>query len=247
LKRCWLLNLDCSRFEHKIERINFAVQKKDFTKSYNGKSIKLLFVNSSNNLGYFDLKGGKETLEAFTILNRKYDNIELIIRSDVPEKLKRKYQDMSNIKFIEQALPWELLEREYKSADIFLAPGYTTPVWAILDAMSYELPIVATDVWCTPELVDEGTTGLLIPKSETLSYYPETLVWNTRPPQFLRVIQTANTKVVQQLVEKISVLIENGELRRRMGKAGRQEIEKGKFSIGRRNEALKRVFEEATT
>jgi len=241
-----LLNLDCSKFEHKMERINFAVHKKDFTKSYNRERIRLLFVNSSNNLGYFDIKGGKEVLEAFAALNRKYDNLELVIRSDVPQHIKNEYQSMGNIRFIEDALPWELLEQEYKSADILIAPGYTTPVWVILDAMSYELPIVATDVWCTPEFVEDGATGLLVEKSEVLSNYPETLAWNTRPPQFLRAIRTVDTKVVQQLANKTSILIENEELRRRMGKAGRGEIEKGKFSIDERNRGLKKIFDKAT-
>jgi glycosyltransferase involved in cell wall biosynthesis len=241
-----LLNLDCSKFEHKIERVNFAVHKKDFTKSYNGKRVKLLFVNSANNLGYFDLKGGKEALEAFTILNRKYDNIELVIRSDIPRYIKNEYKGIDNIRFIENALPWELLEREYESADILLAPGYTTPVWVILDAMSYELPIVATDVWCTREFVEDGTTGLLIQKSEVLSNYPGSLAFNAFSPRFRRVIRSVDTKVAQQLADKTSILIENEELRRRMGKAGRQEIEKGRFSIEERNRRLKEILDEAT-
>jgi glycosyltransferase involved in cell wall biosynthesis len=242
-----LLNLDCSKFEHKIERVNFAVHKKDFTKNYNGERIRLLFINSANNLGYFDLKGGKEVLEAFAILNGKYDNIQLVIRSDVPQHVKNEYKGMGNIRFIEKTLPWELLEREYQSADIYLAPGYTTPVWVILDAMSYELPIVATDVWCTSEYVENGTAGLLIEKSEILANYPASLAWNTFSPQFRRVIQTVDTKVAQQLADKTSILIENEELRRRLGKAGRQEIENGKFSIESRNRRLKEIFDEATT
>lgn len=241
-----LLNLDCSMFEHKVERIDFAVHKKNFTKSYDGERVKLLFVNSANNLGYFDLKGGKEVLEAFAILNRRYDNMELVIRSDIPQHIKNEYKGIGNIRFIEEALPWELLGQEYQSADIYLAPGYTTPIWVILDAMSYELPIVATDVWCTPEFVDDGTTGLLIPKSEVLSNYPESLAWNTRPPQLLRAIQTVDTRVAQQLADKIGILIDGEELRRKMGKAGRQEIEKGKFSIDERNRKLKKLFDEAT-
>ena len=83
-----LQNLDCSKFEHKIAKVNFTINKNNFIKGYNGGRIRLLFVNSTNNLGYFDLKGGKEVLEAFTILNRKYDNIELVIRSDVPQHIK---------------------------------------------------------------------------------------------------------------------------------------------------------------
>jgi hypothetical protein len=40
--------------------------------------------------------------------------------------------------------------------------------------------------------------------------------------------------------------IENPELRRRLGLQARREVEEGKFSMKRRNEALKRVLDEAT-
>jgi glycosyltransferase involved in cell wall biosynthesis len=51
--------------------------------------------------------------------------------------------------------------------------------------------------------------------------------------------------VIKELVEKTSIFIEDERLRRRMGIAGRREIEAGKFSIKRRNEKLKRIFGEA--
>lgn len=51
--------------------------------------------------------------------------------------------------------------------------------------------------------------------------------------------------MLAELVNKVSTLIENGAMRRQMGKAGRWEIEHGRFSIDRRNEVLKRVFDEA--
>jgi glycosyltransferase involved in cell wall biosynthesis len=63
--------------------------------------------------------------------------------------------------------------------------------------------------------------------------------------RFQRAIQKVDPKVVTELVDKVSILIENGAMRRQMGKAGRWEIEHGKFSIEKRNEVLKRVFDEA--
>ena len=51
--------------------------------------------------------------------------------------------------------------------------------------------------------------------------------------------------LVKELVEKTSILIEDESLRRRMGIAGRREIEVGKFCIERRNEKLKKIFDEA--
>jgi len=46
------------------------------------------------------------------------------------------------------------------------------------------------------------------------------------------------------LVEKASLLIENKEFRRKIGKAARQEVETGKHSINYRNQKLKQIFDE---
>ena len=47
--------------------------------------------------------------------------------------------------------------------------------------------------------------------------------------------------------KKTSTLIENRDLRRKMGRAGRKGIKTGKISIEKRNEKLKRIFAEATS
>ncbi len=113
--------------------------------------------------------------------------------------------------------------------------------------MSYELPIITTDVWANPELVSDGKTGFVIKKSGKIQYYTENFIPNWSAPESLKIIKRmTDHKVVKELVEKTCMLIEDENLRKRMGRAGRQEIESGKFSIEKRNEKLKRVFEEAT-
>ena len=44
--------------------------------------------------------------------------------------------------------------------------------------------------------------------------------------------------------EEKKIAIEDEKLRQKMGKTGRQEIEDGKFSINKRNEKLKAIFDE---
>lgn len=245
-KKTVLLNLDCSEFEHKLEIVPFAVHKKDFTKRFTNDKIKLLFVGSANIVGQFETKGGIETLEAFILLSRKYDNLQLVVRSDVPRSIKGECRDCGNIRIIEERIPWEMLEREFQSADIFLLPVHNTPFSVFLDAMSYELPIVTIDSWANSEVVEDGKTGLVAKKSEKIPYYVENYIPSFGTPQFKKAVRTPDPEVVQELVEKASILIESEERRRRMGKAGRQEVEHGRFSIERRNEKLKRIFDEAT-
>ncbi len=249
-KKTILLNMDYENFAHKIEVIPLAVRKKNFVKDYTKKGMtKLLFVGSANIPGEFEYKGGKEVLEAFVLLGKRYSNLELVIRSDMPMQIRDKYKRLSNLRLIEGIIPWEQLEQEFKSADIFLFPTHSTPGLAILDAMSYELPVITTDVWANPEMVRDGETGFVVRKSEKVAYYTENFIpnWDYHPEsQFMKSIKTTDPKVVAELVEKTSLLIENPELRRRMGKAGRQEIESGKFFIEKRNEKLRRIFDEAT-
>lgn len=245
-RRTVLLNLNCTGFEQKLEVVPLAVHKKEFTKSFINGKVKLLFVGSAYIPGQFEIKGGTEALEAFILLKKKYDNLELVIRADVPKDIKRKYLGLSNLRIIDGVIPWQQMEQEFKSADIFLLPAHNTPFSVFLDAMSYELPVVTIDAWANSEIVENGKTGFVVEKSEKIPYYVEHFIPDFGTPQFQKAIRTPDPKVVEGLVGKVSTLIENEDLRRRMGKAGRWEVEQGKFSIERRNEKLKRIFDEAT-
>jgi len=61
----------------------------------------------------------------------------------------------------------------------------------------------------------------------------------------MKTIEPVDPQVVAELVEKTSILIEDEDLRRKMGRAGREEVETGKFSLEKRNNKLKRIFDDA--
>ena len=245
-KKTVLGNLDCSKFEQKIEVVPLAVRKKNFTKSYNKDKIKLLFVGSSNIPGEFELRGGKEILEAFVHLNKRYDNIELVIRSDVPVEIKEKFGQIENIRIIDNVIPWELLEEEFTSADIFLLPAHSSQDVAVLDAMSYELPVITSNVWANPEWVQDGITGFIINYSDQVPHYIENFIPDWGSPQCMNEYKKVDRKAVDEIIKKLSMLIEDEGLRRKMGEKGRKEIEEGKFSLRRRNAILKKIFDDST-
>jgi glycosyltransferase involved in cell wall biosynthesis len=108
--------------------------------------------------------------------------------------------------------------------------------------MSYELPVVTTDVFANPELVQDGKTGFLIKKNQTAHYFINGIPnWGT--PQFMKEIRKTDSILVSELVEKIEYLLNDDQLRRDFGKAGREEIERGKFSLYNRNNRLKQLFD----
>ena len=243
-KKTFLANLDCRGFEDKLTAVYLAIPPQSFEKIKKDR-IKLLFISSLNMRGSFDLKGGKEVLEAFARLRKQYDNIELTIRSDVSPEIKARCEDLPGLKLIDRIIPREELENEFKTADIFLFPAHTTPGLAILEAMSYELPVITTDVRANAELVTDGRTGFLVSGSPHVPYYAEGYIPQWGTPQFDRAIRKTDPAIVDELVAKTVTLIENPDLRRQMGKAGREQVEKGKFSVEQRNKKLKDIFDEA--
>ncbi len=259
-----LRNLDCRQFEGKIQVVPLAVHSKRFTRTPKEDRVRLLFVGSANSLrGFatgrlpsafaydFYAKGGQEVLESFVRLRGRYPQLELVMRTRIPPAVRRQFEGVPGLKLIEEILPWEELEGEFTSADIFLFPCHQITPWGvILDAMSYELPVVATDVFANSELVENGKTGFLVKPSETVPYYDDSVAFipsmvTPRRGEFLRAIHRVDPRVVDDLVAKTSLLIEDEALRRRMGKAARREVDQGKHSIETRNRKLKAIFDEA--
>jgi glycosyltransferase involved in cell wall biosynthesis len=84
----------------------------------------------------------------------------------------------------------------YDAIDIFALPSVCEALpYALLEAMTSELPVVATTVGGVPEVVADGETGFLVPARS-----PEALARALRP------------------------LLDEPELRRRLGRAGRDRV-----------------------
>ncbi len=231
-------------FQHKCEIVHLAVPPKEFVKEYVDRKVKLLFVGSGSSKGVFEWRGSG-LFEAFALLSQHYRNLEFVVRSDVPEYVKARYGAMENLRILDKFVPKSALEREFKSADIFVFPSYTTAPFTILEAMSYELPIVIVDAWANSEYVEEAKTGLLVRRSTRVPYYyANTCQPNFLAPEFTEALRVPDRDVVAELVSKVSKLIENPELRRRLGRAARWEVERGKFSLTSMNEKLKRILDD---
>ena len=234
----------------KASVVHWAGEPKPFVKEYRpGGRVKMLFVDSANIPGQFRYKGGLEALEAFAALRDLYPGLELVIRSGLPRRIRERYAGMPGLRLIGGVVPWEELEREFMTADIFLLPARFTPLTVFMDAMSYELPVVTTDSWGNPEIVENGVTGLLAHDSRLARHYREMLPRYFLPPPGSRLHRDmfgeVDRDLVATLVEALKPLIDAPQLRRQMGLAGRQAVETGRFSIERRNHLLRQVLDAA--
>ena len=97
-------------------------------------------------------------------------------------------------------------EGVYAAADVFcLASQWQEAFgWVIAEAMSFEVPVVATKVGGIPEVVEENVTGLLVDPSTDIDL----------------------------LARHILTLLRDAQARREMGIAGRQAVER-KFHLRR--------------
>lgn len=217
----------------------FKMNKKKKGKNY----FQILFMGSLNNPDDFLIKGGLETLETFKKLSEKYSNIKLIMKCKLPKGVREKYS-MKNMVFIEEILPYEKVLKLYLDSDILLMPGHCYFLMAFLESMSFGLPIVALDTYAVKDYVIDKKTGFLIKPSKNFPYANPFYPTNLRNKEFINSILRGDTNIVNDLANKVELLIKNPKLKQKLGKEGKR-IAETKFSIKKRNDKLKKIFDEA--
>ena len=124
------------------------------------------------------------------------------------------YIEGSNVKCINY-VPREKLMREFfPKADIFVLvpPKVEGYGFAVVEAMSFGIPVVVSNVCALPELVEDGKCGF--------------------------VVKSGN---VDDLYDKLEVLIKDQKLREKMGDAAKKRFLE-KFSVEKSNAKLLAVY-----
>ena len=225
--------MDCSKFKDKIETLYLAYRSTKLERK-ESDVVRISFIGR----GFYD-KGCNDLQEAFKILNKKYPNkISLKIKGNVPEDKKL---NLSNVKYLERIEdPKEFYEEIFGDCDIYVQPTTVDSYGvSIEEAMSTGLPIVCTDDFTLPELVQDGHNGFLV-KSE-IHWYDYRFDFK----EYVENKEKPHPQTVKELVDKISILIEDPELRKKMGENSFNLVDSGKFSVKERNKKLKRIYEEA--
>jgi len=143
-------------------------------------------------------KGIEFLIESIKIIKKRTDNFILSIAGSgiLENKIKQIIQDYDltqNVKLIGFIDKPALID-VYSNADVLVVPSLYEPFGLVnIEAMACGIPVVGSNVGGIPEIIDDGKTGLLV--------------------------QPGNP---EELATAITRLLENKELRKKMGAAGRK-------------------------
>ncbi|MFZ8826284.1 MAG: glycosyltransferase family 4 protein [Candidatus Caldipriscus sp.] len=122
-------------------------------------------------------KGVIYLIWAMRILKERGIKAELRIVGEglLMESLKNSAKDLDSVKFLGKLSAEDLME-EYKRSDIFVLPsivdsrGDTEGLGVVLlEALSFGLPVIASNVGGIPDIVEDGKTGILVPEKDPVA------------------------------------------------------------------------------
>ena len=245
-KETLLLTFNNKKIKDKTKVIHYTVHQKNI-KKIKHDGIRFLFVGSSNpmNEQNIQFKNIKEVILAFLKVSKKFDNLELIIRSNITIELLELTSKNKNIIVINSFLSKEKLEELYNSSDIFVLPSHETCGTSLLDGMSFGLPTISMNIYDIPEVISHMNNGILIEPSKEIIYYDKRKNPYDYSRQFMSGIKKSSDFIILQLEKNFELLIKDSALRERLGQEAQKMFVSGKFSIQKRNESLKQIFEES--
>jgi glycosyltransferase involved in cell wall biosynthesis len=162
-------------------------------------------------------KGVQDLISAFSRIKDTAPEVKLLIVGDGPyraelEKLAQQTDCHSSILFLGQRNQDEVIDT-LSATDIFVNPSYSEGLpTSVMEAASIGLPIIATDVGGTREIIADYKTGILI--------------------------KAANTS---QLEQKLRELLTNTQLRKELGANARIFVEQ-KFNWEKIAELVESVY-----
>lgn len=150
----------------KIDIFKNAVNVPDYKAQWSDEKINILFLGV-----LIKRKGIYELIEAINELNKngviKNKKLNFLIAgSGIEEKSIKNKINEYNISYCVEMLGWinrDMKEMLFNKSQIFILPSYNEGLpMAILEAMSYGIPVISTDVGSVSEVVINDKTGYLI-------------------------------------------------------------------------------------
>ena len=199
--------------------------------------------------GDFFRKGGANVVDAFEMASKRYPELNLRICSDgekdfntADKRLREEYlaRIRSNPRIQLGRLPRSQLVNEVlPETDIYLLPTYAEAFgFAILEAMAFKIPVITTNHFAIPEIIQDGESGLMI---DIRKYQTQKMFRGYRVD---RLPQEFHQFVTNELLQRLLFLLDSSTQRERLAGNAEQVIEK-KFSFGVRNPKMLEIYRES--
>ncbi|HLA11544.1 MAG TPA: glycosyltransferase family 4 protein [Pyrinomonadaceae bacterium] len=187
-----------------LSRVNDSGRSAEFRRHFKIPDNKKIVVQVS---WIIPEKGIGDLLEVAKLVTAKRTNVQFVIVGDGP--FRGQYRKQANDMGLGDVVTWTGLMKDpfhegvYEAADIVCQLSRWEEVfgWMISEAMAFGKPVVATRVGGIPELVAEGETGFLVNRAD-----------------------------VNAAAERVLSLLDDAELRKTLGRTGRQKTER-KFNL----------------
>ena len=147
-------------------------------------------------------KGLAFLIDAVAELRGRGHDFELHLAGDGPDRafledLTRRRGLTDRVTFLGYRTEAEV-RRELEEADIFVLPSFVegVPVSA-MEAMAAGVPVIATNVGGTSELIQDGVSGILVRPSDTGSLCDAVLRLKDDPALLARIVENGRRKVVE--------------------------------------------------
>lgn len=204
-------------------------------------NVRLLFS------GDFFRKGGVNVIDAFERAQQIYPDISLRLCCDENadfriENAALKNQYLDKIKAnpaitLGRVSRDQMLGTILPQTDIYLLPTYSEAFgFAILEAMAYGIPVIATNGFAIPEMIQHNATGLLIDieRFDCDELFKGYVVRHI-PPDF-------RAHVTDRLFDHLCALIESPARRKQLGSAA-LDVARTKFSFTERNKKMRQIYQ----
>jgi glycosyltransferase involved in cell wall biosynthesis len=118
-----------------------------------------IFVGAAN----FEQKGGGTLLRAWSQVRAEIPDAELLIVGPTPSKR----EPPPGVRWLGYIAERTILGKLYERAAVFVLPSlFETWGHVFLEAMGHGLPCIGTNHCAMPEIIEDGSTGLLVPPGD---------------------------------------------------------------------------------
>jgi glycosyltransferase involved in cell wall biosynthesis len=209
--------------------------------------LDLLFTCSwHQNPESFFLRGRLDVVRAFETIHERYPHVRLTLRTGLP-KLKPRFRRVLEkcwVRVIDRYLPDDEMDELMRSTHLFILPAARIHVVSVLRAMAYGQVVVASDGWGFREYVEHSRNGMIVPGRYGKASWMDDETGMMRENYDLML--ASDSAVARGLVETISKLVEDHELRQRLGRQARRDVTT-RYNLENWNQGLKEALDRAVS